>query len=133
MVAYSFKAQFIDPIRSGRKLQTIRADGKRRHARPDEALQLYTAMRTRSCRKLGDAICAAVLPVRIVIGQQWSVATLDGTNITSAAGLDRFAQDDGFLDWPGLVRFWLENHAAADQQIDFHGRLIRWKAFAPVA
>lgn len=45
MVAYSFQKRFVEPIRSGRKRQTIRADRKR-HARPGEVLQLYSGMRT---------------------------------------------------------------------------------------
>ena len=35
VVSYSFKRQFIDPIKRGTKRQTIRADRKR-HARPGE-------------------------------------------------------------------------------------------------
>lgn len=71
MVAYSFKKRFVDPIRVGLssvslsfdcqpKRQTIRSIGKRRHARPGETLQLYTAMRTKQCRKIGDARCMGV-------------------------------------------------------------------------
>jgi hypothetical protein len=81
MVAYSYKRRFINPIRVGLglpplfqfgphklvgdmdaeirpKRQTIRAFGKRRHARAGEILQHYTAMRTKQCTKIGDARCA---------------------------------------------------------------------------
>jgi hypothetical protein len=85
MVAYSFKKQFIAPILSGvfgvaaglplppgenyfPKRQTIRAIGKRRHARPGEMIQLYTAMRTKQCRKLGEARCVSVQTVKLFIG-----------------------------------------------------------------
>lgn len=36
MVAYSFQPQFIMPIETGRKCQTIRSVGLRRHVRPGE-------------------------------------------------------------------------------------------------
>jgi len=63
MVAYSFKAQFREPILAGTKRQTIRADRKR-HARLGEALQLYTGMRTRQCKLIGRATCNALGFVR---------------------------------------------------------------------
>ena len=47
VVALNFKQQFIPPILSGAKRQTIRAIGRRRHAIPGETLQLYTGMRTK--------------------------------------------------------------------------------------
>jgi hypothetical protein len=73
MVAYSFQKRFADavlaglepgPWRPGMKRWTLRHD-RRRHARPGEAVQLYTGMRTRSCRLLGRAQCQAVVPVLI--------------------------------------------------------------------
>lgn len=75
MVAYSFKAQFVEPIRAGLglptepqirpKRQTIRADRKR-HARPGEELQLYRGMRTRQCFLIGRAACTEVTKIRII-------------------------------------------------------------------
>ena len=63
MVAYSFRPRFIEPILGGRKRQTIRAIGRRRHARPGDPLQLYAGMRTRNCRLIGRAICIDVVEV----------------------------------------------------------------------
>lgn len=87
MVAYSYKAGFVAPIRVGLglavldlhyelggylpgqpirpKRQTIRANGRRRHARPGEALQHYHGMRTTKCFKIGDARCKGVSDVRL--------------------------------------------------------------------
>lgn len=45
MVAYSFQSRFAPAVESGRKRQTIRAVGKRRHARQGEAKRI-----------LGDAV-----------------------------------------------------------------------------
>jgi hypothetical protein len=66
MVAYSFKSFFAPQIIAGLKCQTVRAD-RRRHARPGEAVQLYTGMRTRACHKLvtPDPLCTQVR--RIII------------------------------------------------------------------
>lgn len=65
MVAYSFKRRFAEPILAGAKRQTIRAD-RRRHARPGEELQLYTGMRTKSCRLIARRTCVDIQRVILV-------------------------------------------------------------------
>lgn len=82
MVAYSFKKMFVPPIQVGLglksadhvfeieqpdgtfkfttvrpKRQTIRQEGKRRHAKAGETTQLYHAMRTKQCFKIGEGRC----------------------------------------------------------------------------
>ena len=64
MVAYNFKPQFVPLIETGAKQQTIRSPRKR-HTQPGEAMQLYTGMRTKACRKLvtPDPLCISVEPL----------------------------------------------------------------------
>lgn len=70
MVAYNFQSRFAGPIKRGEKSHTIRKNGKRRHARPGEPLQLYTGMRTKSCKKIivKDPVCVFCKTIRIYIG-----------------------------------------------------------------
>ena len=126
MVAYSFKRRFAAPILFGRKRQTIRADRKR-HARPGETTQLYTGMRTRFCRKLGTATCAEAVPVLLNF-DAGSVVFPDGRFLSLQCELDRFARDDGFLNWEHLVSFWRSEHGLLPF---FNGVLIRWQDFQP--
>jgi hypothetical protein len=63
MVAYSFNPIFVGPILAGTKRQTIRAERKR-HARPGEAMQLYTGMMRWWCGQrpavaASSSICSA--------------------------------------------------------------------------
>lgn len=68
MVAYNFQSQFVEAIRNGSKSHTIRRNGKRRHARPGESLQLYSGMRTKACKKIiTDPECVAAIPISIEI------------------------------------------------------------------
>lgn len=122
MVAYSFKGRFAEPILAGTKRQTIRADRKR-HARPGEELQLYTGMRTRSCRLIGRAPCTFVGSIRIDVehGRIESLGT--GTAWTTLEEIDLFAQRDGFADWRDMARFWAAEHP--DLPV-FSGVLIQW-------
>jgi len=135
MVAYSFKARFADPIIALTKLQTIRANGKRRHARPGEAIQLYTAMRTKQCRKLidTDPICESVTPVRLSFHKQHGpLIFVVGDHQLSCDEMNEFAEQDGFsggdygLPVFDMTAFWFENHGKRQDLIEFEGVLIKW-------
>ncbi len=131
MVAFSFKQRFVEPIRAGRKRQTIRLPRKR-NPRPGEALQIYTAMRTRYCEKIiRDPTCASVEIVRLqfwpafrTYGEQELVigdAVLEGKDEK-----DAFAQSDGFKDLHDMIKFWRQEHGAGNAPINFTGILIAW-------
>lgn len=122
MVAYSFKAQFAEPIIAGIKRQTIRADRKR-HARLGERLQLYVGMRTKHCRKIiSDPVCIGIESVQIYLDEiQITSIAIDGVFITGDVG-EAFAKADGFASVDDMHNFWLVNHGAGE----FHGVIIRW-------
>jgi hypothetical protein len=127
MVAYSFKARFAAPIRSGEKQQTIRAHRKR-HAREGEELQLYFGMRTRHCILLGTALCRSV--ERIVIDVEGGSIHFPRTTetITQEGEMDAFANRDGFHDWLAMQSFWRAEHPSIRV---FDGVLIRWQELLP--
>lgn len=137
MTAYSFQEQFVDPILVGLgreprspglyypKRHTIRAIGKRRHARAEELLQLYRGMRTRQCFKIGEARCTATKPIEfnfrklaVTIGHQRE------TKIVSPRARHEFARSDGFVTWDALQEFWVENHA---DPATWSGVIIYWE------
>jgi hypothetical protein len=115
MVAYSFQDRFADAVQSGRKSQTIRANGKRRHARPGEKLQLYTGMRTKTCRKLRDAICHDACMILI---DRDRVVTFQPQEFLDP---EQVARLDGFASWPDM-RDWFD----ATHGLPFRGTMIRW-------
>ena len=125
MVAYSFKQQFVAPILSGTKAQTIRADRKR-HAREGEELQLYTGMRTKQCRLIGRSTCLGAVPVTIDLPA--NSVRVGGAIYQGWKSLDAFALQDGFDGWLSMREFWRENHSNTPV---FSGILIRWCSFRP--
>lgn len=128
MVAYSFKRRFVDPILSGTKIGTIRADRKR-HARPGEELQLYVGMRTKSCQLIARGRCVAVNRITLAF-RDLREAGIEGAPVIieegahNHNGLDEFARSDGFKDWAELVVFWNKQHGS-DVRI-FTGIRILW-------
>lgn len=127
MVAYSVMKRFVEPVQLGLKDHTIRAEraGRSRHARPGEPMQLYTAMRTKHCRKIidPDPICIGVHPIRILRGN-YGIHTvhLPGVVIERQEELDLFARSDGFEDLQDMSMFW-DNYQKPG---DFFGVLIKW-------
>lgn len=103
------------------KRQTIRAIGKRRHARPGETLQLYTAMRTKQCEKIGDARCVSVEPIEMMVDSFSIFPKVAGEKI--GVRIDDFAQADGFLQAHDMHAFWLKEHGPGL----FKGVLIKWE------
>lgn len=131
MVAYNFKSGFVPAIQLGRKCQTVRRHRKR-HARPGEPVQLYTGMRTRSCRKLidPDPICTRLDAITIDVGRQHPDCI--GDIVVNGIPLDReqmaaFAFADGLRTVALFGRFWLATHGAGL----FEGVVVHWEANRP--
>jgi hypothetical protein len=122
MVAYSFKADFTAPILARTKRQTIRAERKR-HARLREALQLYTGMRTRSCRLIGRATCTLVMPMRLDLDAGRIESLETGRAWTTPEEIEHFARQDGFASWRALRAFWAAEHPGISV---FSGVMIGW-------
>lgn len=119
---------FRQPIRTGIKTQTIRAERKR-HARPGEELQLYYAMRTKYCTLIGRAGCLSVQPIRIEVDNA-VIGFQSGRTLTTIDELNYFAAMDGFQSWFGMREFWKLHHPFMDV---FDGMLIRWTNFKDAA
>lgn len=145
MVAYSFNLRFVNPIRLGLgldplpeirskplaiatrpKRQTIRAIGKRRHARPGENVTLYTAQRTKWCTMLGMVRCTEVQKIILwVCSYEPRMSVLfEDAAIHEPVDLEQFAQADGFGSAEEMWLFWRENHPDVAK---FEGLLIRWE------
>ena len=62
MVAYNFQPEFVAPIQSGVKTQTIRRSAR---CKTGDELQLFTGQRTKACRQIGTATCAICEPITI--------------------------------------------------------------------
>lgn len=140
MPALNFQARFAPLVESGEKRQTIRKRRKDgRDPKPGDTLYLYTGMRTKACRKLGEAKCREVFPFQLTAraetgngnvnmfaglsshrggGSRFRAASLrDGTRSRIA----RLAKADGFSS-PEEMVCWFE----AAHGLPFEGLLIRW-------
>lgn len=137
MVAYSFNKRFIQSIEHGLRVhldedaalrippkrQTIRAIGRRRHATPGAILQLYTGMRTKQCRKIGDARCTSVGKVQLRFTDFDFVILLD-SKVLGPRKMQEFARADGFQDWQDMFSFWRREHGNI---YIWDGIVIRWE------
>jgi len=119
MVAFNFKAQFADDVESGKKRQTIR---QKCRCRIGDALQLYTGMRTKNCRKLRDAACLDVVSVIIGDDPFGRLRVIVGGREIRGGRLDQFVKADGFAR-----RMDLRDFFAVQYGLPFNGWLIKWE------
>ena len=127
MPAYNFKAQFAPAVEAGQKLCTIRG----RAAVVGTKAYLYTGMRTKACRKLGQGTISIV--EEIIIGRD-----LTGFPFVIVAGLKlqrteiwALVEEDGFEDSEKFVDFFADsqvykNIQGIGTQI-FAGFMITWE------
>ena len=88
---------FIDKILSGEKRQTIRRAGfKWKSVKVGDKLTLYTGLRTKACRKLGEAIVKSI--GKIVLHERDTICgiTRDGEYPLTYNEMDILAKLDGF-------------------------------------
>jgi len=116
MVAISFERRFAGAIATGKKRQTVRRERKRPIATGDR-LQLYTGMRTKSCRKLADAVCTGTEAITIDEGELFL-----GGRFLDAHDREGFAWADGFKNFDAMVA-WFSQKAG----LPFEGRVIKWR------
>lgn len=128
MVAINFTV-FQHKILDGSKRQTIRRAAR---CKPGDRLQLYTGMRSKACRKLGEAVCARVdgviipaAPLKHLIlceqqGAEMKVRLLRGH------ALEGFVQADGFESREAFFAFF-----ALHYTLPFEGVVISWGDFQP--
>lgn len=117
MPAFNFKKQFASDVESWKKRQTIRAkrkDGRNPHV--GDKLYLYTGMRTKSCRKLGESICKEVHQITI---DQCGI-NLDGDWL-KACDCEHIAFHDGFISFHEMRIFFNKEHG-----LPFNGLLYKW-------
>ena len=121
MPAINFQKKFAAAVESGEKKQTIRAP--RRDGKPTATvgarLYLYTGLRTKVCRKLGEGICTKTS--QLVINEERTII-INGTPILSGREEDAFARADGFKD-----AFDMTNWFATTHGLPFEGSLIEWR------
>lgn len=119
MPAYSFKAQFCEPVETGRKTHTIRAKRAARPA-PGQRFVGYYGMRTKQCRKLLESTITRVQDIAI-----WETPTgfcfvaIDG-EVLANDEKEELAVRDGFKDFADMMTFW-------DGRRPFSGDIIHWR------
>lgn len=126
MPAFNFKAQFAKDVEDGRKRQTVRADRKdgRPHAKRGDKIKLYTGMRTKGCRLLGEATVVEVAKVRIEPTCMYVNGRLLPSSIYSRdceQTDNEFAEADGFKSFMDMASWFDDAHG-----LPFEGTVIRW-------
>ena len=120
---------FIDKILSGEKRQTIRKAGpKWAKVKVGDKLTLYTGLRTKGCRKLGEAEVESIEDIEIemfdlVDGTRMYCIELNRHGLPDAKIIP-LAKADGFKDLGSFLDFFQDHYGE-----NFNGKIIKWKNF----
>lgn len=107
-----------DPEHHKAKRQTIRARRKDgRDPREGQQLYLFTGMRTKGCRRLGEVECKSVQQFTI----EENLAIYTGAHCLTVGEEEWFARADGFATRGEFLDFFRKTHG-----LPFHGLLIKW-------
>ena len=119
MPSLNFHERFVEAVESGRKRQSIRRRWKdgRFPFHPGQRLYLYTGLRTRAARKLGEGIIRRVEPVLI---RQPGPVLVNG-RILDDCHVEALARNDGFRDFEQMMRWWRATH-----DLPFEGFIVYW-------
>lgn len=130
MPSLSFSRQFADDVEAGRKLQTIRL-ARKRPIHPGDRLYHYTGMRTKECRKLGEAVCSEVHHfVREKRGKWWLIdienewGRMEREEYITEGDVCMMARRDGF-ETTAEFEDWFDRYGE-DARLD----LIKWPRIA---
>jgi hypothetical protein len=125
MAALSYKPYFVTPIKRKIKRQTIR-NFRKIPIRVGERLFFFTGMRTKHCKKFGEAICTHTCQIIITECSVKTITATGWTIITDKFFLNHFAIKDGFKDWNDLIQWWKKNHGENCFRPEYKGTLIEF-------
>lgn len=118
---------FIDKILSGDKRQTIRrASSKWANVKAGDKLTLYAGLRTKQCRKLGEAVVESITQIKLDSGYitihkpKWDF-TLDSWQVQDFVKADGFDSVEDFWD------FFKEHYGWEAVEMV----VIKWRDFVP--
>lgn len=118
---------FIDKILAGEKRQTIRrASPKWQNVKAGDKLTLYAGLRTKQCRKLGEAILESITPIMIDTEcDNVAVETPLGDFNLDLPALNDLVARDGFISNDEFFKFFCLNYKVGR----FKMFVIRWIDF----
>ena len=124
---------FIDKILSGEKRQTIRrASPKWANVKAGDKLTLYTGLRTKQCRKLGEAVVESITPIEIntrrcpkTTDALFGRICVEGIQLKASEAI-KLAEADGFDEGIGFLGFFHDHYGE-----HFVGNIIKWRDFVP--
>ena len=99
----------------------------RGHAKPGDALQLYTGMRTSSCQLVSRETCLGTIGIVLNFRHARVLFAPSLVLLDRPAELDGFARFDGFESWDDMAAFWL----AINETDRAKGTHIRWLPWPP--
>jgi hypothetical protein len=122
----TFNPQFIEPIKNGTKIHTIREDKTGRWKR-DTKIQFWKG-NPRNVKanphQFATGICTRIKDIRIIFNPLEDVVWYGKFSISTKISLDSIAHSDGFENWNEMRNWFLKQYPGITE---FKGKLIFFK------
>ncbi len=127
MPAYNFQTRFVEAIKTGFKRTTIRAN----EAVPGTTAYLFTGMRTKACKRIGQGRIIGCSSITVGVKQSGVPLIVIRGKTLNANDLALLAKGEGFKDALELVDFFKTTYKTVLGTADggaqyFKGYLIAW-------
>ena len=117
---------FAGKIKSGEKRQTIRrASPKWKNVKAGDKLTLYTGLRTKQCRKLGEAFVEDIGEVKLYKAGLIGAINREGEYWLTEDEVEQLSRRDGFDDVYDFWKFFDAHYPERPIKMN----VIRWKDF----
>lgn len=123
MPSLNFKGQFVDKIIQGAKTQTIRKY-RRFPIKKGDKLYLFTGLRTKWVKKLGEANCSDVFDIKILPDCSVMIKMENDEDFKLIDANEAWVSADGFTSVEQFYKFW-----RLTDTLPFSGQLIFWENF----
>ena len=122
-----FDKRFIDPIRTGMKIHTLREDRLLRW-KAGMTIQMATGIRTKQYKCFNETLCRGIQKVQILLDSMPQI-WVDGKYLQNKE-IELLAKNDGFYELSDFVTWFSKSkylRDAGDNMIEL--RIIHWSDF----
>lgn len=135
MPAFNFKERFRESIEDDTKTTTIRPANKQgkppHNVKGGDMLYLYTGLRTKQVKKIGEYHCIAVNNIHLLFDevrtvQVWINYTNKPKKEVRCKELLAFVEREGFKTLTDMREFFIDQYGSSKEKLEFNGYLIGW-------
>lgn len=123
----AFKAQFIESLKRGSKIHTIRLDPHRRWKK-GRKIHFATGVRTKNYNQFKEEVCTGVEEIFMTYAFDDIIEVTIGGRYLQRYEVLELAKNDGFVNWQDFFN-WFYPIIQSSEDKYYSGRIIHWTSY----